>query len=490
MRQEDGVVPPVVLREESEVPLYEQLFERLRTAIVSGKIAQGTRLPSTRALARDLSLSRTTTIRAYRRLRREGYVDSGVGSGTYVADELPEATITVAEPPPRAPGGPAREPGLSMRGQRIVHRQGDLREGRSVAPFMPGVPALDAFPYEVWRRIERGVRVPRGELGPVNPGGHMRLRHAIVEHLAATRGLLCDAEQVMITSGTRETVSILSEILLDPQDKVLMEDPGYRWVADNFERVGAQVMPVPVDGDGMDVSCGTNRWGDARLAYVTPSNQFPIGATLSLERRRDLVAWARAAGAWIIEDDYDSEYRFHGAPLPPIRSLGGAAVCTLYVNSFRKILFPALSLGFVVLPPELVKPFLVARAHRMGPQATRPQLTLARFMEEGHLLRHIRSMRRVYESRAMALCEALDESLASYVTAPRPTAGGHLVAWFRGALDDGTVARRAAGNGVIAFPLSYFRCDGAGPAGLVLGFGASPAEEIRGAVRKLRAAFP
>jgi GntR family transcriptional regulator/MocR family aminotransferase len=239
----------------------------------------------------------------------------------------------------------------------------------------------------------------------------------------------------------------------------------------------------------MDVGTGIARARDARLAHVTPSNQFPMGALLSMERRRALVRWAREAGSWIIEDDYDCEFRFHGPPYPAIRSLDGADVCTIYVNTFSKILFPALALGFVVLPDQLVEPFSLARAQRVYPPAIPPQLTLARFLEEGHFLRHIRRMRQVYLKRGETLEADLAEALPGQVRVSRPGAGAHLIAWLRPGENDRAVAERAASAGVIAPPLSRFRQVASKRGALVLGYGGSPVTQIHDAVGKLRRAF-
>lgn len=485
MRQEDGVIPPISLRFEEEDPLYVQVFEALRGAIVTGQLVAGTRLPSTRALARDMSVSRTTTVKAYRRLEQEGYVLPATGSGTYVAEDLPEAMIS-AEP---ASMSPERLNGADELPRRErLHGPMDRLDPRGPLPFLLGVPALDYFPYRVWRRIERGVRTPRRELGATEPAGHIILREAVAAHLSLTRAIYCSPEQVVITSGAQEVFSVLAHILLDDGRRVLMEDPGYVEVAAALESAGGEVVAVPVDEGGMDVLSGTARCPDARMVYVTPSNQFPMGTLLTMERRKHLVEWARLAGSWIVEDDYDCEFRFHGLPLPAIRSLRGADECTIYVNTFSKILFPSLSLGFVVLPEDLVEPFNEVRAQRGRPPSILPQLELARFLEEGHMLRHIRRMRHVYAGRASALVGELGK-LRPRVTAQVPSAGTHLIAWLQDGMDDRRVATRATIDGVIARPLSAFRRVPGGRGGLVLGFGGARLDQIRSGVASLRKAL-
>jgi GntR family transcriptional regulator/MocR family aminotransferase len=489
MRRADGAIPPIALQPDETAPLYLQLSEGLRDAIVSGRICSGTRLPSTRGLARDMDVSRTTAIQAYRQLEREGYVVSEVGSGTYVTDELPDKVVSASVPAPSTNGHADHRRSLSDRGRKMVDRFPNIEHRHGVMPLLPAVPALDQFPYKMWRRIVREVHVPTRELGPGDASGHPRLRRAIVDYLAATRAIRCGVDQVVVTTGAQEAFSILAELLFDPGDSVLVEEPGPRGMARAFEASGAEVVPVRVDAAGMDVSAGISMRPDARLACVTPSNQFPMGALLDMRRRMELVEWARATGSWIIEDDYDCEYRFHGAPYPAIRSLEGADECTVYVNAFTKILFPALSLGFVILPEALVEPFKTARGLRDYPPPLVPQLALARFMEEGHLMRHIRRMRQVYEVREAALRDALHEVLPTLLEVPPATAGTHLVAWLPTGVDDQDVSERAAGEGVLALPISQFRRSHGNRSGLVLGFGGSPVPRLGASVRKLARAF-
>lgn len=488
MRRADGAIPPIALQPDGTAPLYLQLSEGLRNAIVSGRIGGGTRLPSTRGLARDMDVSRTTAIQAYRQLELEGYVTCEVGSGTYVTEELPEKVVS-AVPAPSTDGHADHERTLSARGRRMVDRFTGVGHRDGVMPLLPTVPALDEFPYKLWRRMVREVQVPASELGPGDASGQLRLRRAIVDYVAATRAIRCDVDQVVITTGAQEAFSILAELLLDPGDSVLVEEPGHRGVASAFEASGAEVVPVRVDAEGMDVAAGISMRPGARLACVTPSNQFPMGALLNMRRRVGLLEWARAAGSWIIEDDCDCEYRFHGAPYPAIRSLEGAEVCTVYVNTFTKILFPALPLGFVILPHALVEPFKTARALRDYPPPLVPQLALAKFMEEGHLMRHIRRMRQVYEVREVALRDALHEVLPRRLEVTPATAGIHLLAWLPKGVDDQEVSARAASEGVLALPISQFRRERGDRGALVLGFGGSPVPRLGASVRKLARAL-
>jgi GntR family transcriptional regulator/MocR family aminotransferase len=490
MRIGDGLIPVVPLDPSGRNPLYAQLYEGLRESIRSRRLMPGSRLPSTRSLAEDLGVSRTTTVEAYRQLEMEGYVESNRGSGTYVARELPDA-VTCAEGFPDASGRPSQgKRPLSERGRRLARLAEEAFVDTGTSPFLPGIPALDLFPWKAWRRAEHRVLVTsRPELGPGDPAGQSVLRNAIATHLRGARALACTAEQVVITSDAQEAFAVLADLLLDPGDAVLMEDPGYTAVSRLFEASGARIVPVSVDGDGLDVAQGIETAPRARLAYLTPSNQFPLGGTLSRERREALVEWAYASGAWIVEDDYDSEYRFEGPPLPAIRSLPAAGSCTVYVGTFAKILCPAVSLGFVVLPDELVGPFAALRALRASPIHVVPQLTIAMFIEEGGLARHIRRMRVAYVERAQALQHAIELLLPDILQPVRPSAGMHLIAWLENGVEDARVSRRAALNGVHAPALSFFRRRPGGRRGLVLGFGNVAVDDMERWVARLTKAL-
>lgn len=491
MRSEDGLIPAFSLDPTRTSPLHAQLYREIREAIVSRRLLPGSRLPSTRTLAGDLGVSRTTTLEAYRHLESEGYVESDPGSGTYVAHQIPDdVTRVVASAPSPTRQPEARTGDLSNRGRALSRLAHDAFVDVAPGPFLPGVPALDAFPWRAWRRAEHHVLVTRKpELGAGDPAGHSVLREAIAAHLRATRAMECASDQLVVTSDAQEAFSILADLLLDPADPVLMEDPGYTAVYRVFEASSADIVPVPVDGDGMDVFRGFDAGSGARLAYVTPAHQFPMGVTLSLARRRQLIEWARSTGSWIVEDDYDCEYRFEGTPLPAIRSLKGGESCTIYVGTFAKILCPAVSLGFVVLPRELVGPFTDVRALRSSPIHLMPQLTLAAFIRDGRLARHIRRMRTLYSERGKALQRSIRAALGEHLDPEPPSAGMHLIAWLRHEEDGMDITRRAVLNGVYAPTLSFFRSRSVGPEGLVLGFGAVPVQETDRWVGRLAGAF-
>lgn len=482
MRGTAGLVPWLDLDAHDDVPLYRQLYEQVRQAVLHGRLAPGTRLPSSRALATDLRLSRSTVVQAWDRLRSEGYLEGRVGSGTRITSTLPEERLT---PPSSARATSARRATarLSRRAEQLaplIAQAGQLDVPR---PFHPGYPAFDLFPIEVWRRLAWRRLRSRNQvelLRPSDPGGHPALRHAIADHVRLTRGVRCTADQVVITTGTQQALARLTALLLDPGDAAWLEDPGYLGARRALLAAGAQVVPVPVDGSGIDVDAGIARRRSARLAYVSPSHQFPLGVTMSLERRLRLLQWAGEVDAWILEDDYDGEYRYEERPLQALQGLDGDGR-VIYLGTFGKVLFPSLRLGYIVLPPPLVAPFIAARATDAGAPPLLEQLVLTDFLRDEHLARHLRRMRLVYRERRDALLEALESRCAPHLIPGPAGAGIHLAATLRRG-SDRAVSRRAAERGLTAFALSEFALEPREPGGLVLGFaGWSPAR-IRAAV--------
>ncbi|MGH3145626.1 MAG: PLP-dependent aminotransferase family protein, partial [Rubrobacter sp.] len=363
VRRAAEVPPWVSLNPTSDAPYYRQLYEGVRSAILSGLLPVGTRLPSTRTLATELGVSRTTAVTAFDQLLAEGYLEGKVGSGTFVAGSLPDDLLSVRERV-ECESGPARSGRrLSGRGAMLAATPATaVRDRGSPRAFRPGVPALDEFPYAVWRRISGKVwrRPSGGLLGYGDPAGYWPLREAISGHLRTARGVRCLPEQVIVVSGSQQALDLAARVLLDPGDAVWVEDPGYTGARGALSGAGARLVPVPVDGEGLEVEKGIEREPDARLACVTPSHQYPLGVTMNLGRRLVLLGWAGSSGAWVVEDDYDSEYRYTGRPLEALQGLDtGERV--LYVGTFSKVLFPALRLGYLVVPPDLIEAFTSAR---------------------------------------------------------------------------------------------------------------------------------
>lgn len=481
-------------------PLHRQLYHALRRAILSGRLAAGAKLPSSRALADELGLSRNTVMSALEQLASEGYVEGRTGSGTYVATLLPEDSLSGATPQPARPAANQRtiaaQPATSARG-KALSAAAAARVARAPAqppPFAVGIPELETFPFDLWARLlARTWRHPSARLAlGGDPAGHPPLRAAIADHLRRVRGVACTAEQVIVVSGIRQAVDLAVRLLLDPGDKVWLENPGYPGIRAVLAAADLKLVPVPVDREGLDVAAGAALAPDARLACVAPSHQYPLGVVMSLRRRLDLLAWARGSGAWIIEDDYDSEYRYAGRPLAAMQGLDRDGR-VIYVGSFSKVLFPSLRLGYLVVPPALVDAFLAARATLDDHAPMTPQPAVAAFIAEGHFAAHVRRMRRLYQLRQQALLEAASRHLAGLLELAPDEAGMHLTAGLAPALaarmDDTTAAARAAAAGLATAPLSRFYIGEPTRQGLMLGYAAVPEAQMDAAVRKLARAL-
>ena len=419
------------------LPAYRQIYQRLRDAILAGDLAPGARLPSTRSLASQLATARGTVGLAYDLLAGEGYIVARGAGGTMVDPEL---------------GGRARKP--APRPSSATQASGAPHDPAPL-PFQMGLPALDAFPRKLWSRL--AARRARGlaTAGMVyqDPCGLVPLRQALVSYLAIARGITCSVDQLFITGGYQGALGLIAHALLRPGDTVWIEDPGYFITREALAHAGARLAPVPVDADGLDVGAGIARAGTARFAVVTPAHQSPLGVTLSLPRRFALLAWAARADAWIIEDDYDSEFRYRGRPLPALKSLDEPGR-VLYAGTFSKVLFPALRLGYLVVPPALVERFARTCALLQPHPSPIAQAVVADFIAEGHFARHIRRMRQLYGERGDALVDALIERAGLAVD--RSPGGMAVLARLARDADDAALAARALAAGLAANPLSRF----------------------------------
>lgn len=471
--------------------LYRQLYDGLREAILDGQLPAGTRLPSTRTLADDLRVSRNTVMNAFDQLLAEGYLEARVGAGTYVTSTLPDdllrARVTSEDE------SQAHQPRnvLSRRGQRMASaRIGISRDEGSPPAFSQGVPALDAFPFNVWGRLAaRAWRNPPPEqLGYGRAAGYRPLRQAIAAYLRVTRGVRCEAAQVVMVTGAQQALDLAARLLLDADDQVWIEDPGYLAARAILLSAGAELTPVPVDQQGLDVAAGIARAPDARLAYISPSHQYPLGVTMSLARRLKLLEWANRAGMWVLEDDYDSEYRYSSQPLAALQGLDvGDRV--IYIGTFSKVIFPSLRLGYLVVPPDLVDAFAAGRELVDRHPPIVPQAILAAFIEEGHFVRHIRRMRALYQERQAILIEEVRRELDGFLEIAPAEAGMHLVGWLPEGFSDKAVFAQLRVAGVEAPALSLYSIEPLPRAGLVLGYAAYDAATIHRGVRQMAAAL-
>jgi GntR family transcriptional regulator/MocR family aminotransferase len=470
-------------------PLQAQIYASIRRAILAGLVAPGTRLPSSRSLAADLGISRTTTVLALDQLTAEGYLTTRRGSGTFVTRELPDDRLRT---PAIHRAVASRHPPLSRRGAALAAtpRTALKIEGPPRA-FRLGTPALEWFPIQLWTRLANRrlklLTLPQLDYG--HGGGLPALREAIAEHVRRARGTACVADQVVVVSGAQHGLELICRVLLDPGDVAWIEEPGYPGARAALVAAGADIKCIPVDAQGLRVEAGARRQGTPRLVYVTPSHQFPLGVPMTLARRLALLTWARDAGAWIIEDDYDSEFRYGTRPIPCLHGLNDDGR-VIYVGSFSKTLFPALRLGFLIIPLDLHDAVIAARRAGDIHPSVPDQAILAEFMAEGHFERHLRRMRSEYQSRLEALATAAARHCRGALEIRPVFTGLHAVGDLAD-VDDALVFDEAMARGVEAMPLSRYYFDRRGPAarGLVLGFAAIRPELFDAGMRELAAAI-
>jgi GntR family transcriptional regulator / MocR family aminotransferase len=480
-------------------PLHRQIYEGVRAGILAGRFAANMRLPSTRVLAEELGVARNTVVLAFDQLVAEGYLSTRRGGGTRVRAAVPDSLISVHAPHSarravRETVAPMNERARSLLPARFAqvvarHPEIGVRRDGAVVPFALGMPAIDAFPFELWARItSRRWRSGAVFLGSAATAGDEALRNAIVAYVTSSRGARCAPEQVFIVSGAQQALDLCARVLLEAGDPVWMEDPGYAGARAALAAAGARVIDVPVDDEGMDVSAGERVAPDARLAYVTPSHQYPLGTVMSASRRLSLLNWARRVNGWVLEDDYDSEFRYAGRPIPCLQGLDaerGGAARVLYIGTFSKTLAPALRLGYLIVPEELVDVFRVARAIAGGHSPTLEQGVLADFIGEGHYVRHVRRVRALCAERQQALLEAVRGQIGDAMHLAPDAAGLHMVGWLAPGANDAEVAQAAARAGVDASPLSAHSSVAPRRGALLLGYAAFDEREIRAGVEKL-----
>jgi len=476
-------------------PLYQQLYRGLRQGIVDGRIAPDTRLPSTRTLAEYLGVSRNTVSKAFDLLRTEGYLSRHVGSGTYVSGDLPEKYTRARVPEGELSGLRVADAGtrslsLSDRSRRLANAPlSGLDDPTQRRPFRPGVPALDAFPIETWSTLvsRRWKSLPEAELVHAEPAGYPPLREAVAEYVRDARGVRCDADQVLIVNGVQQAFTLVARVLLNPDDVVCVEDPGFPQMAAAFRAVGAHVRSVPVDDQGL-TRPQTEVDGPPRMVGVTPSHQFPLGITMTLSRRIELLEWANRTDAWILEDDYNSEFRYSRKPFPALQGLDNAGR-VLYAGTFSKLMFPSLRLGYLVGPPDLVEPLTKMRYIADRGSSRVNQMAMTDFITEGHFRRHIRRMRTLYATRQGILLDAMDRALDAPIDVVPGDAGLHLIGWVPEEIDDRAVSDHLARHDLVAPPLSFYSTRPLERGGLLLGYGGFTEEEIRAGARKMNDAL-
>ena len=477
----------MVVDRKAESPLHKQIYDGFRAAILRRELRPGQRIPSSRELAAELRVSRFPVLNAYSQLLAEGYFESQVGAGTFVSGSLPEQRMSVSLPTATSAQTPS--------GPRPVARRSFLYPAFSGHPTVFGwgafgvhQPALDQFPFQTWSSlVARHSHNPGANaIHYVHPLGTERFRQALAAYLRTARGVKCDINQIMIVSGSQQALDITARVLFDPGDPVWIEEPGYRLQRSVLIAAGCRLIPIPVDAEGMNVAAGIRTRRKAKAAFVTPSHHYPLGVTMSASRRLQLLNWAQHSGAWIVEDDYDSEYRYESLP---IASLHGLDVNqrVIYIGTFSKVMFASLRLGYIVIPPDLVERFMAVR-HVMD--IFPPYLyqeVLSDFINEGHFTRHLRKMRQVYSEKRTALVESLRAEFGDRLEIHGAEAGMHLAITLHEQLRDVEIAAQAARERLWLWPLSPSYLGEKSRQGLVLGFGSTPKNLIPQNVRHLRA---
>ncbi len=449
-------IPEFGIDRKSDTSLAVQLVEQIRQAVLSGRLKPESRLPSTRAFAEELGVSRATALAAYDQLIAEGYLEGRHGSGTRVAAQLPDVTLKT---------GPANTSASALSTAKIT-----AKTVRKPQPFQQGVFDSDHFPHAEWGKLLGRIwRNPDASLlNGHDPFGYLPLRAALARHLHEWRGMAVDAGQILITGGSTDAFSLLREAIFEPGDKIWMEEPGYTPARNILGGQGIDVVSVPVDGNGLDVTAGRQAAMHACAAFVTPARHHPTGVTMPLARRLDLIAWARESDAFIIEDDYDSEHRYIGQPLPALMSLDRDRI--LYIGSFSKVFSPVLRLGFLIVPPQLMEKFRTLRQELLLPPSLLAQPALAQFIETGAFAQHIRRMRRLYASRRNRLIAALSPGEPSLFRIEAPPAGLTLLLALSDEQSDVVLAKKLADSGIDVQPLSPLYGFFKPRQGLILGF--------------------
>ncbi|WP_414622838.1 PLP-dependent aminotransferase family protein [Calothrix sp. CCY 0018] len=441
----------ITLDNNSSKPLHQQLYEQLRQAILTGRLTPGERIPSTRFLAKSLSISRFTVTTSYEQLLSEGYLETVMGSGTFVCQQIPD-DLTQSNPIENIEKTNSSSIKLSKYGETLVNIKNVPRiaEAKLEINFRYGTPALSEFPIKLWRRLlSRYCNANLNWLDySTEPLGYQPLREAIAHYLTRSRAVNCKPEQILITNGTQQALDLILRLLISPGETIAIENPGYLSARIIFETQNAQILPVRVDNSGLVVEELANYTEqNIRLVYVTPSHQFPTGAILSLPRRLELLNWAQQTGGLIIEDDYDSEFRYGEKPIPALQGLDKSD-SVLYIGTFSKVLFPSLRIGYLVLPKSLVKIFTRAKWLNDRHLPILEQQVLAEFIESGHLDRHIIKMRSIYDKRRQVLVKALKKHFGKQAKILGEKGGIHLMVCFKSKLNDEEIIQRAASLGI------------------------------------------
>jgi GntR family transcriptional regulator/MocR family aminotransferase len=481
-----GIAPVIDVNRSAPTPLNRQIYDAYRTAILRRDLRPGQQIPSSRELAIEIKVSRFPVLHAYAQLLAEGYFESRRGAGTFVSHSLPEQLMSVERK--------VTPSALVPCGSRPIARRSSLLPTFEGSPSRAGwgafgvhQPAFDQFPFEIWSNlVTRHSRNPDARaVHHIDPLGSERFREEICSYLRTARAVVCEPSQIMVVSGSQQALDITARVLLDPGSPVWIEEPGYKLQRTLLSAAGCQLIPVPVDDEGMNVAVGIKRHRRARAAFVTPSHQYPLGSTMSASRRLHLLNWAQSSGAWIVEDDYDSEYRYESRPVASLQGMD-ANSRVIYIGTFSKVLLPSLRVGYIVVPSDLVERFVAVRAAMDIFPPYLYQEVLTDFMRMGHFGRHLRKMRQLYKERRSALVNSLRDEFGEMLEVHGAEAGMHLAVTLPKGIRDRKIVERAAEHGLQLWPLSPCYYGDATRQGLILGFGSTPTKRVPRAVSQLR----
>jgi GntR family transcriptional regulator/MocR family aminotransferase len=481
-----GISAFISIDRDAAKPLHRQIYDAFREAILGGDLRPGQQIPSSRELVIEIQVSRFPVLHAYAQLMAEGYIESRIGAGTFVSNSLPEQLMSVE----RKFGQLKRK----VSGPRPVSRHSLCIPKFVASPSQHGwgafgvhQPAFDQFPFQIWSNlVTRHSRNPSASaLHHIDPLGSERFRNGICAYLRSARAVKCDPSQIMVVSGSQQALDITARVLFDPGNAVFVEEPGYYLERVILAAAGCHLIPVPVDGEGMAISEGVKLNRKARAAFLTPSHQYPLGSTMSVSRRLHILNWAQSSGAWIIEDDYDSEYRYESRPVASLQGLDVNAR-VIYIGTFSKVLLPSLRVGYVVIPHDLVEKFVATRAAMDIFPSYLYQEVLADFMELGHFGRHLRRMRQLYGEKRRVLIQCLERECGDLLQVQGSEAGMHLTVTLPKGFRDVELAARAAAEGLWLRPLSPSYMGRKVRHGFVLGFGSTAIDQIPHGVQRLR----
>ncbi len=471
----------------SSVPIYRQLDAALRRLILDGTLVPGRRLPSTRELAQEIGVSRITVKSVYEQLTAEGYFQAKTGAGTFISLSLDIEALPRIGPTPTTVVSQNIE--ISDRAVTIMSSKASVRHGET-GSFRPGVPALDEFPIKMWNKylLDAMATEQRRNLSYGQINGSARLRASIATYLTDARSMQVDPDQIVITSGAQQAFVLIAFVLLNNGDTVWYENPGHIAGRDVMQIMGANVAPVPIDGEGMDLDFAVRTHAKPTLIFTTPSHQQPLGTTMSLARRLAFLNYAQENDAWIIEDDYDSEFRYRGRPLPALSALDSQRR-VFYVGTFSKSMFAAMRLGYIVVPPRLVEPFAKARNLLGQSSSAVVEQALSHFMDDGRFVEHIRKMRRIYRERRDVLFACLSNDCADYLEPQATDAGMHMLAWLKNGINDQVAHSALLQAGIESLPLSVYCITPLNRSGIVLGFSGTPTDRIPKLVKRVAKAL-